>query len=396
VAIEYRGTVFTSKIVQRFGIGETDTEIEVIHSDRGQENIALSNAELLAVTETYTAAKNLRLYDGRLTLSNVKKQQDVDISAWAQTITHSIEQDFIDGVGPAFSFASDLKNSEAGYKFGEYQDPNNVLNKVGYFFNETYRFGIQVQWKDTNRWSAPFWVDDMRIDGSPTNVIGDRRSGASVDTNLQDANGRTKVYYVKFGTINLDKDKDGLFVGTKIRDLISGFRIVRSERIPEVLATGMFFAGVTAADGRSTPAPIVPFMGFTKPLNFPFGKSAQYVTGSVRQNIVTQYDNNGTFTTVTSVATTSDDSDYLFFYGPDLYFNNLNYAFASSDKIKVIAVVFRKVDSTSFASPMIYISVFFRRTRVITNNINMYRFAPVLFQGKFKLPFFSVSGNITC
>lgn len=338
--IEYAGTTFTAKIVQRFSIGENDNEIEVRHDERGQDNIQLSTEEIVAATQKYSKSKNLRLYDGLLTLSNLTTQSDIDISGWAKTIEHSIEQDFIDGVGQAFSFPTDLTNAEAGYKYGEYQDPQNTLNKLGYFYNDTYRFGIQVQWKDTGKWSSPFWVDDIRIDNAANNVIGTRRvaSTSVVDTNLQDSNGRTKVYYVKFRNIDLTKDKDGGNSGTKLRELISGFRFVRSERIPEVLATGMFFAGYEPTFGRTSPAPLAPFFGIRKPSGGLVYQADSSYSDLTKPQILRHYhDPSKEIFNNSNQLSFTDNSDYLFFYSPDLYFNNLSYEYSSSDKVKLLA-----------------------------------------------------------
>ena len=351
--IEYAGTTFTAKIVQRFSIGENDNEIEVRHDERGQDNIQLSTEEIVAATQKYSKSKNLRLYDGRLTLSNLTTQEDIDISGWAKTIQHSIEQDFIDGVGQAFSFPTDLTNAEAGYKYGEYQDPQNTLNKLGYFYNDTYRFGIQVQWKDTGKWSSPFWVDDIRIDKDTSNVIGTRRvaSISGVDTNLQDSNGRTKVYYVKFRNIDLTKDKDGGTSGTKLRELISGFRFVRSERIPEVLATGMFFAGYKPTFGRTSPAPLAPFFGLTKPTHWK--NEGNYLTAS--QSLAVAYDTGSGIINLGNSGGGSgatDNSNYVFFYSPDFYLNNLTYEYSSSDSVKLLATPTYRIMSSGFSQAL--------------------------------------------
>jgi hypothetical protein len=110
--------------------------------------------------------------------------------------------------------------------------------------NDTYRFGVQVQWKDTGKWSAPYWVDDIRFDTLADNVnsLDDRRTGNNIDTNLTNSTGESvNIYYVKFGNINLNYLVDGV----PLRDLIQSIRFVRAERIQEVLATGYFFPGAS-------------------------------------------------------------------------------------------------------------------------------------------------------
>lgn len=383
VAIEYEGDVFSAKIVQRFSIKNDQTELDLVHNNQGQENIPLSNNDLVAITSKYLTVKTVKIFDNRMTMSNLTEQVDYNISDWASQITHSVVQKYIPGVGKAVSPGTVF---DPGYKFGEYQDPENVLNNTGYMINDTYRFGIQVQWKNTGKWSAPFWVDDIRVDSLDYNialsssrrdiknrVIGSTNAGTNtftinnhgyedgdevrititsglaglfnnviytvvnatqntfqltldyygtkfienlltngtgsfrlhpIDPNLTNFKADlTKVYYIKFHNVNLDYlvDTDGSGSGdTPIRDLISGYRFVRAERIPEVIRTGLFFVGETGAKTPGTywtpsDAAIV---------GFPVSGGTQ----ATRR---------------------------LFFYSPDLYFNE-DYEYLVGDKIKIV------------------------------------------------------------
>jgi hypothetical protein len=258
IALEYTDASFTSKIVQRYSLAAEQTEITVQHTNLGQENVLLSNNELLAITSKYLSVQSLKVFDNRLTLSNLVEQVDLDLTNWAQGIEHSIEQDYIDGIGKSFELTTNLTKSYTDHKLGEYLDPLNTYDFTSYIYNDTYRFGVQVQWKNTGKWSAPYWVDDIRIDKSGTNVVGNRRraSTSGVDINLQDSsNNRVKYYYVKFHNVNLNATIGGQYV----RDLISGFRFVRSKRIPEVLATGIFYAATRSYERG--PDNLYPFLG---------------------------------------------------------------------------------------------------------------------------------------
>jgi len=367
--IEYAGESWTAKIIQRVRLTETDTKLDLLHTELGQDNILLSAEELISLTSKYTLAQNMRLYDNRMVLSNLTEETDLNLSSWAEAIKHSIHEKYLPGVG----LSKNPSNSEPGLAYGEYQDPLNVLNYTGYMFNDTYRFGIQVQWKTTKKWSLPYWVDDIRFDGSSTNVVGARRKsfGGTVtsvntstevltlanhgffekqpvifsattiggvtintiyyvynvttntftlsstedtntvvnltslgtgtlaekrpDTNLTDNTAtRTKSYYVRFHEINLET----IINGKKVRDLISSFRFVRAERIPEVLATGYFFYSQTV---------LHPTSYYT-----PEGMSGSY-----------------------PVAAGRGIRDRMFFYSPDYYFGK-SYNFAGTDKIKLL------------------------------------------------------------
>lgn len=390
VAIEYEGDVFSAKVVQRFKIENQQTELELVHNNQGQENILLSNNELVAITAKYLTTKTLKIFDNRMTMSNMTEQIDYDLSTWASQITHSVTQKYITGIAKP----GNPVKSDPTYKFGEYQDPQNVLNNTGYMINDTYRFGIQVQWKSTGKWSAPYWVDDIRIDDLDYNiniassrrdirnrVIGLTDAGtntftinnhgyedgdevrititsglaglfnnvvynivnatqntfqltldyygtrfienlvsngtgsfrlAKIDPNLTNSTATlTKVYYPKFHNLNLDYlvDTDGSGLGdTPLRNLISGYRFVRAERIPEVVATGYFFAG----------API----GKTGPVSYiPYGINSLFSFAGI---------------TITAAPPPLDFTRRLFFYSPDFYFGK-DYQYSSNfDRIKIL------------------------------------------------------------
>lgn len=339
IALEYTDASVTSKVIQRYSLTPDQTEITVQHTNLGQDNILLSNNELLAITSRYLSVQSLKVFDNRLTLSNLTEQVDLNLASWAQSITHSIEQGFIDSVGKTFSNKSNLVKSYTDNKYGEYQDPSNVFGFTSYIYNDTYRFGIQVQWKNTGKWSSPYWVDDIRIDRSSSNVVGTRRiaSIGGVDINLQDtSNNRVKYYYVKFHNVDLDF----LIGGYPIRDLISSFRIVRSKRIPEVLASGIFYSGADHLDARFGASSVVaPFLGIrnnrTAGVANPLMKSDAVLLSTSQELAVGFSSSVSTIAQVGGFGST-DRSNYLFFYSPDLYFNNTSIEFNPSvDKIKL-------------------------------------------------------------
>lgn len=215
VVLEYSGIAMFPKTVQRFELTNEQTELELIHSEIGQDLIPLSQAELISLTKQYNKAKSIRLFDNRMVMSNMSEELDLNLSDWAEQIEHSIAEDYIDGIGiakPAYA-------SDPGYSFGEYMDPNNVLNKVGYMYNDTYRFGIQVQWKSSKRWSAPYWVDDIRIDNGASNVVGTRRktfggSVTAVDTGTEIITVPNHGFYNGQAIVFTATTIGGLFINT--------------------------------------------------------------------------------------------------------------------------------------------------------------------------------------
>jgi hypothetical protein len=309
VAIEYQGEIFSAKKVQRFNLTDFDTEITIQHTEQGQENISLSNAELLAITQKFISAQTLKIFDNRMTLSNLTEEVDLNLNVWSQTIQHEIKRGSMRSIGKA----KDLTNQDIEFTLAEYINPKNVYEKTSYMYNDTYRFGIQVQWK-SGKWSLPYWVDDIRIDVNTTNwnTIDNRRIAPSFSTlDLTDnVSNNVFYYYVNFSNIDLEYTEPT--TGKLIRELIVGYRIVRSERIPEVLATGYFVSGAQATTNE-----IVPYFDQN---DYYLGAQNTYPNSYVYevQNI------NADVTIARDPArqvTSTDYSDYLFFYSPDYYFN---------------------------------------------------------------------------
>jgi len=321
VAIEYTGDhTFTAKVVQRFPIANNQTSLDVAHTDIGQTAINLAPEELLAITAKYSKVGTLRVFDNRLTISNIEEFVDLDLSAWASSITHSLEYTDIDGIGAIRAFGE----AELDFEFGEYLNPLNTLQFTSYMFNDTYRFGIQVQWKDNGKWSSPFWVDDIRFDTETFNInsSGSRRTSNNITTNLT-SSGFAESVYVYYVDFSLDLDY--LVDGTPVRDLIKSFRFVRSERIPEVLATGYFLPGAYnfGASWSDTVMPYFPTPKITGTTGMDFREFPFQETSS-------------------NAVTDTNASDYLFFYSSDLKFSQLNYSFdTNKDELRILGVPHR-------------------------------------------------------
>jgi len=394
VVIEYKGTSFVANIVQRFTLSGNETELEVEHTEVGQELIQLSKEELLALTTKYITVKNIVQHDNRMVLSNLKEQIDYNLNNWATQIEHSIEETFISGVG----LLQNENTSAPSIEYGEYAVPENVRDYTGYMINDTYRFGIQVQWKNTGRWSNAYWLDDIRFDGTNTNVnTSDNRrrtfggsvtsvntttetitvnnhkfyegqrimfsgttppgglffnviyyainvttntfqvaqdpnpttplnltsSGTAVtvtrkkiDNNLAESlntdENRVKVYYPKFHNIDLEYlvDTNGDGIGdTPLKKLIKAFKIVRSERIPEVMLTGLF--GATAYQFASPNRNYYPI----------------YSEGNF--NYTTSWPAVGPYLAITS------SREVVHLISSDYYYNE-NYNYQQGDSIKIL------------------------------------------------------------
>jgi hypothetical protein len=320
-------------MVQRYRLNN-ETYLDVIHSNNGQDNFPLSIPELLALTAKVTSVKSLRLNSNRLFLANINELIDSDLTLWAQQITHSLELKTITSVNKSNRFGkNDCNKPYPNYQFAEYQDPQNVMNYTGYMMNDTYRFGIQVQWKETGKWSSPYWLDDIRFDTSGTNVTTpNRRSANNISTtNMTNLDSTTvNVVYPKFGNIDLNYKVNN----QPLHKLIKAYRIVRADRIPEVLATGILIGGVQEDTASPSVQNLIPYhKDVVRTPSFTFSTyPANYCRRDHSLNFrTTSYQND-------IMLGKTDFSSYGYFHSPDMYFNQTQYEFASGDILKVLSV----------------------------------------------------------
>lgn len=252
IVCEQEGEAESYKIVQRVKLEDNQTELTLLHTSNTQAT-TISIPELFEVAVRIKKAKNIRVLQNRLVLSNVEEDIDSDLDTWAQAFTHTLEEKALTSVGEIGEQGRrvfDLK-PKGELKYGEFQDPENVYFYKGHMINETYRYGVQVQWKESLQWSNAYWVDDIRVDTSATNVTTpDRRSASNITGSLCNSdNDEVKSIYVKFANINLDYK---LADGTPLRNKIAAFRFVRAEVIPEVIATGMLIKANQYTFGGNT------------------------------------------------------------------------------------------------------------------------------------------------
>lgn len=319
VAIEYAGGGFSAKILERVPIAQSVTDLTLEHTNRGQLNQTLSNAELLSITTKFERVQTMRIFTNRMTLSNVKEQVDYNLDAWASAITHSLEYASVESIGKVIPFSTSTSLAFTSINYGENLDPLNTYGRTGYMMNDTYRFGIQVQWKDTGKWSQAYWVDDIRFDTLATNVVGARRTANNITTNLTNSdNTSTYVYYPKFGNINLNYVVSG--TGKLLFELISAFRFTRAERIPEVLATGLVLPGTRWSSDSNT------IMPYTRDFVLGAGTLSTFPNSFVT-NLGTLFRHAiGNF----------DESNFAYFYSADHMYNVSTYDYLASDKLLVL------------------------------------------------------------
>lgn len=279
------------------------TSIDLAHT--GSESYTTLDLGTLNVRPIiYETAKNITAIDNRLTLSNLTVRAQQDFSAWTESWTHSLFKSTITPIGTPTNITV----------LGEYNDPSNVYNYLGYMDNETYRFSAKFRMIDGSL-TNNFWIDDILFDTSNTNITSPNRRVAGLpDYNLTDsATSEVYVTYIKFSNIDLDYTIDGVAV----RDLVSEIIIERVECVKEILATGMAALTVYSTSTNPvaslsdknifyndyTPATQVEYFG-----EYPF-------TESMRDD--------GTVLTYPNIGTAV--RSMFAFYSPDVFYGNVSF-----------------------------------------------------------------------
>jgi hypothetical protein len=203
----------------------------------------LDTAEIFEQRPDIQTALNILALDQRLLLANTTSMEDPDLTDWATAISYTVERAILDTT-PTVGYGGEPV-------FGEYQNPENVENRVGYMINETYRFGIRLKYRDTDTWTAPYYIADITMNtanGLTDLSITDLSTPVNPPTLATSPN--PYVIYPQFGS------PDYGFVlpnGKTVReefDKIEFVRVERNDNNKTILATGL--AMLALDDGAGT------------------------------------------------------------------------------------------------------------------------------------------------
>jgi hypothetical protein len=344
------GTIFRDDTLS----SETQS-LNFSHQGDEEEQIPLDVGELALSLNSFSSinkAGDLCIIDKRLVMGNIAYTNVSNLEDWAKTFTHELDYFNIGGLG-------DIVDE----KLGGYLNPSNVFNYPSLTLYETYRFGIDLTYKDGTI-SPTFWIDDIRIDtlgSNQANITDNRRIAngglPNYALNNNDSNYSIKVPYVKFSNIDIDFTIDGV----PLRNLISNvrFRVAELEsefREKEVLASGFVIMGV---EGETETRPIIldqSQIGMKR--SYPAGYHGQYLDwiGTYKQATQQSSISNPYAGSVEYIGT---EQEYplqftaarrtCFFYSPDISLGKLDdYEYKSSDRLNVFYPLRRSYYNTTF------------------------------------------------
>jgi len=266
---------YVGDVIVAYTLPEVDiTANQMVMNHFGSETaVTVDLAEIpISLLKLPKKSLSVDVIDNRLVFSNLQEEPKRDIRDWAKTFKHRIKEEWINESN-SFSPAN------------EYQNVQTIHDKLGYMIDETYRFGVQVRWKDSGIWSEAAWVDDITMyfgtnnggnpfgdnrrvqDGNdiledydlnkfiykpgfpgepvkyPGNADADLPAGSpwvAASNKVREATAQVKIVYPEFFGFDFSYEIDG----EPLSNLVDKIKIVRAECIPEVICNGALVLSV--------------------------------------------------------------------------------------------------------------------------------------------------------
>lgn len=245
----------------------------IVKIHNGQESDVNENFDaglLLAPQFIFNSCRNIRIIDNKLVISNIKlKTPSKELADWFAQFTYLLVKKELDGIGATQLYTT---NTVLISKIGEYQDPDNGFNYVGYMQNETYRYFARAELYDGTT-TEPYFLFDVKFDCESTSADGRRTGGlANFDINNTgvDAYEDPRVY-VPYLRVNIPSGSftvDNQDVKTVVRR-VHIYRVEVSTRT--VVMTGIGVLGTRPIGGtvyyseNLSPLPTYGNMGYILP-----------------------------------------------------------------------------------------------------------------------------------
>lgn len=290
VDISYEGNAIFYTIIGRFPVtGET---MQVTHTGYEAFVRDISPGEIRQINVLLEAAKNVRILENRLVLSNVRLSEVYDLTEWATDIQLSSvvynapTTGILDNVG---NFTDTVLNAQ---RQGEYQNPEAVFNYTTYMDYDTYAFAALVKFKDGSEMTYP--IGTLLIQPLDAGNYDPSFWYSSINP------AAVRPRAIQADNIQIDYE---VTPGVRIRDIVDSIEIVRADHIPEVLACGMLINSLENPAALGIYFPIVNVITST---------ATAYPGGYGAYNIV---------------------DDVLLFYSPDLLYGNTSITYKPGDQL---------------------------------------------------------------
>jgi hypothetical protein len=293
--------------IRREGLDPSQTEIILEHNGNEVDTVFFDATLGNSVRPDILRVGSNRIIDNRLVYGNVTTSTSIDIRPWVDTFKYSIKRFPLFG-----SFGAET--------FYEFYDPSNT-RYAGYQKWEWYRIYVAAETK-TGVISDAVFAFDVRFV-----TQGDYDPNEFIETNKTDRRDFNGDEFVDYSLGN-DRDLYQLYLevknvdwgyridGIAVSDLFRSIKIVRAERIDEVIADGSI-----VLSQREQPQ-------IQSPENWLRDYSlANIVPNVVGANELSVFDYSDSFNTSTTTR------KFFSFYSPDIIFGNRTYNFIPGDEI---------------------------------------------------------------
>ena len=316
IGYQYASSTANSTAVAAFRIRRVELspeQIEIVLEHNGLETdiIFFDATDSNFVRPDIVRVGSNRLIDNRLVYGNITTTNSIDIREWVSGFKYSIKRFGLYG-----SFGAET--------FYEFFDPNATANYVGYQKYEWYRVYVAAEFISGKISDAVFGFDvrfvtqaDYDVDEFATTNITDRRELVGdefIDYSLgsgSSVNDGRNLYqlYLEVNNINWDFRIDGVSVS----ELFRSVKIMRAERVKEVIADGTIMLSVQAQDA---PAPVL--------RDYSLSNIVPNLAGATEFDVIDYAEDFDTSTTTRR---------FCSFYSPDIIFGNDTYVYQDSDQI---------------------------------------------------------------
>lgn len=263
-------TGLTSIETKKFGrtrLSQSQSSITYEHTGYELDEIDYEIAELQKIPFFIKKAKNIRSLDNRLVVSNVEvSSAEEDLFDFFSNFTYTLDKKPIENCGsympgtgiyertdPAMASEVAINNIKKITSQGEYFEPSNVFNYMGYMQDETYRFYAVAEYY-TGDLSDAYYLFDVKFDTSQTSSDL-KRTGSFTDYKLNDGySGACLIagsnVYVPYIKINIPPSS--LIGGIPAKDVIKRVHIFRADlQEKTILENGL--AILSMNDTNTTP-----------------------------------------------------------------------------------------------------------------------------------------------
>jgi hypothetical protein len=232
-------TVVNSFIIRKELLSPGQNEIILEHNGNEPDITFFDTTLSQAVRPDIIRVGSNRFCENRLVYGNITTSAAIDIRDWAKTFKYSIKRKEIDS-----SYKQDI--------FGEFYDPSNTANFVGYQPWEWYRLYISAETYTGHVTDSVFCIDARLLtqaDYDPQEFMstnGSDRRDMTNDDYINYSLGRwisdRKLFQLYFDLNNIDWDYR--IDGVSVSDLFRSVKVSRAERVKEVIASGSYIASV--------------------------------------------------------------------------------------------------------------------------------------------------------